>query len=112
MAAKSDARLHLPEGLSPKEEAEWWDQHRDAWFSEDDEFEVVNLGPIARTAPVMLRLPVDLIEALKRAAEPTGFSYQWLIKTWLEERLQAEPEARGALPASPAPAARAGHAKS
>lgn len=89
MTAKSGARPQLPPGLSPKEEADWWYQHRDELFPEDaddSEYEVVHLR-VRRTAPANLRLPVDLLDALKHEAARQGISHQWLIKTWLEERL-------------------------
>jgi predicted DNA binding CopG/RHH family protein len=101
MSAKSAVRLRLPPGLSPEDEAQWWDDHMDDIDWTEGEFEVVEGQPVERTAPVALRLPVHMIEALKRAAAGTGFSYQWLIRTWLEERLEAETEARDAGAASP-----------
>ena len=90
MNVKSDTKLHLPEGLSPKEEADWWYEHRDQLFSEDGEYEVVQGAPVVPTADAHLRLPVWMIETLKREAAKTDFSYQWLIRVWLEERLKAE----------------------
>ena len=43
-----------------------------------------------RTKPVNLRLPVDMIEALKDEAARRALPYQTLIRMWLKERLDAE----------------------
>lgn len=91
MSAKpGNDELTLPPGLSPEEEADWWDEHRDYWDSIDTPLEVLPPQKVRRTAPVTLRLPIDLIEALKQEAERTGFAYQSVIRIWLEERLDRE----------------------
>ena len=87
MAAKSGHKLHVPSRMSPSEEAHWGDDHADELDWEEGEIEVVRLGPVERTAPVALRLPIWILEALRREAAKSNVSYQWLMRTWLEERL-------------------------
>jgi predicted DNA binding CopG/RHH family protein len=80
----------LPPGLSPGEEAQWWDDHPDYWDNLDTEIEVIGPQQVRRTKPVNLRLPVDMIEALKQEAERRALPYQTLIRMWLKERLDTE----------------------
>ncbi|MBA2449346.1 MAG: hypothetical protein H0V51_15105 [Chloroflexi bacterium] len=48
-----------------------------------------------RTKPINLRLPVDMIEALKREATHRSLPYQTLIRMWLKERLDGEAQGCG-----------------
>lgn len=79
-----------PPNLSPAEEAEWWFEHKDYWDQIDFEDEVVGPLEVRKTAPVTLRLPEDLIAALKEEAARQDIAYQTLIRIWLDERLAAE----------------------
>jgi CopG antitoxin of type II toxin-antitoxin system len=90
MSAKSSINPQLPPGLSPAEEARWWDEHRDYWGAVEAVDEGVGPSQVRRTKPVNLRLPVDLIDALKREAGRRALPYQTLIRMWLKERLDAE----------------------
>jgi predicted DNA binding CopG/RHH family protein len=91
MAAKPGANLKLPRGLSPDEEAQWWEDHWDDLEWTEANVQVVPPRVIRRSAPVdRLRLPVDVLDALKRQAEAQGTSHQRLIRAWLEERLAAD----------------------
>lgn len=92
MTARSDTELRLPSGLSPREEAKWWEEHWDYWDRAVAEDEVVQPAPVRRTKAVNLRLPVDMIEVLKREAARRAIPYQTLIRMWLQERLNAEAE--------------------
>jgi len=80
----------LPPGLSPAEEARWWDDHHDYWDSNEGEDERLGPSRIVRTRPVNIRLPVDMIEALKDEAARRALPYQTLLRVWLRERLDAE----------------------
>jgi predicted DNA binding CopG/RHH family protein len=90
MTARSKTKPRLPRGLSPSEEARWWDEHRDYWDSVDSKDELMEPAPVRRTKPVNLRLPVDMIDALKREGARRAIPYQTLIRMWLKERLDAE----------------------
>ncbi len=94
MTAKSKADQGLPEGLSPDEEARWWDEHRDYRAAVGTRDERIDPSPVRRTKPVNLRLPVDMIERLKREAATRAIPYQTLMRMWLKERLDAEAHAR------------------
>jgi len=88
--AKSEAeRLRLPAGLSPADEARWWDEHKGFWRSVEMPDEVRPPQPARRTEPVMLRLPVEMTDHLKREAAKRSLSYQTLIRLWLQERLDS-----------------------
>jgi len=95
MTARSRTRPRLPPGLSPAEEARWWDEHPDYWDAVESADEPVAPARVRRTKPVTLRLPVDMVEALRRAAARRALPYQTLIRMWLHERLAAEPRAAG-----------------
>lgn len=90
MSAKSDSRPTIPPGLTPSEEAAWWDDHRDYWRGAGADEEILQPATVRKTKPVNLRLPVDMIEDLKRAAERRSLAYQTLIRMWLKERLDCE----------------------
>ena len=90
MTARSKTSPHLPAGLSPAEEARWWDEHRDYWDTVGTQDERVDQAPVRRTKPVNLRLPVDMIDQLKREAARRAIPYQTLMRMWLKERLDAE----------------------
>jgi predicted DNA binding CopG/RHH family protein len=91
MSVRSKSNAPLPPGLSPAEEARWWDAHRDYWETGDSADETGKLIVVRRTKPVNLRLPVDMIDELKRSASRRALPYQTLIRMWLRERLDAEP---------------------
>jgi predicted DNA binding CopG/RHH family protein len=90
MTARSGTEPRLPAGLSPAEEARWWDEHRDYWDTVEGRDEAVETTPVQRTKPVNLRLPVEMIDQLKREAARRALPYQTLIRMWLKERLDAE----------------------
>ena len=76
MTARSKGSPQIPAGLSPAEEARWWDEHRDYWDSAEGFDELVDSTPVRRTKPVTLRLPVDMIDRLKHDAEKRSLPYQ------------------------------------
>ena len=90
MAARSKTDPRLPAGLSPAEEARWWDEHRGYWDTVEAPDERMNPSRVRRTKPVNLRLPVDMIDGLKDEAARRALPYQTLIRMWLKERLDAE----------------------
>ena len=90
MTARSKTSPRLPAGLSPAEEARWWDEHRDYWDVVETRDERIGSARVRRTKPVNLRLPVDMIDRLKREATRRALPYQTLIRMWLKERLDAE----------------------
>ncbi len=90
MTARSKTRPSSPSGLSPAEEARWWDEHRDYWDAAESRDERSDPARVGRTKPVNLRLPVDMIGRLKGEAERRAIPYQTLIRMWLKERLDAE----------------------
>ena len=88
MAVKQDTKPQLPTGLSPADEAAWWDKHREYWDTpEEGDDEVVEATRVGRTRPITMRLPVVMIEALKQEANARAIPYQTLIRMWLKERL-------------------------
>jgi predicted DNA binding CopG/RHH family protein len=95
MTARLDASSSLPAGLSPAEEAQWWDEHREYWDKTDSVDERIGPPMVHRTRPINLRLPVDMIEALKQEALQRSLPYQTLIRMWLKERLDTEAQQRG-----------------
>ena len=90
MTAKSKTSPRLPTGLSPAEEARWWDKHRDYWDAVETPAERVDPAQVRRTKPVNLRLPVDMIDRLKSEAARRAVPYHTLIRMWLKERLDIE----------------------
>jgi predicted DNA binding CopG/RHH family protein len=90
MTARPETGPSLPGGLSPAEEARWWDEHPDYWDSSASADERITLAPVRRTRQINLRLPVDMIDQLKTEADRRSLPYQTLIRMWLKERLDAQ----------------------
>jgi CopG antitoxin of type II toxin-antitoxin system len=90
MTARSKRSPCLPAGLSPAEEARWWDEHRDYWDTVESRDERIGPMPVRRTKPVNLRLPIDMIDQLKSEAARRALPYQTLVRMWLRERLDTE----------------------
>ena len=72
MTARPEASSQLPPGLSPAEEAQWWDEHRQYWETVGNEDERRDPGGVRRTTEVRLRLPTELLRALERDAALLG----------------------------------------
>ena len=98
MIVKPDTKQRLPVGLSPQEEAAWWDNHKDYWDTPEapdtsdalDKVvhpDVPRMASSARTRPVTIRLPVGMIDALKAQASHRAIPYQTLMRMWLKEQL-------------------------
>ena len=86
----SSNHLKLPAGLSPVDEARWWDQHPEYWDAVAEGDALTASSAVRRTKPVTLRLPVAMVAELKRAAAQRAIPYQTLVRMWLRERLTAE----------------------
>jgi len=92
MSVRSRTSTELPRGLSPADEARWWDEHRDYWETVDGTDERIEPTHVRRTKPINLRLPIDMIDRLKTEGERRSVPYQTLIRMWLKERLDSEAE--------------------
>ena len=72
-------------------ERAFWENHDAADYADWSRAERVrfpNLKPSSKA--ISLRLPVDLLERIKTAANKRHVPYQALIKIWLAERVDAE----------------------
>jgi len=83
----------LPRFKTEQEAAEWFSTHDTAPYM--DELEEVKEKiefdqPRPKRKPVGLRLPVTVLEAIKRTAQKKGIPYQTLIQMWLVEKLRQE----------------------
>ncbi len=79
--------LQIPDFKSEAEERIYWEkadstQHVD--WTKAERVRLPNLKP--STTAISLRLPVDLLERIKVAANKRDVPYQSLIKTWLAEK--------------------------
>ena len=83
-------RKALPEFANEAEERAFWETHDSADYIDWRKAERVrfaNLKPSTRA--ISLRLPVDLLERIKIAANRQDVPYQSLIKVWLAEKVDA-----------------------
>jgi hypothetical protein len=87
---KATKQLRLPPGLSPAEEAEWWDAHPEYWDGPDIVAEWIGPLEVRHTQEVKLYLPVDLVATIKEQAARQDRSYQSLIRAWIDAGLAAE----------------------
>ena len=86
----SKRRKPVPSFKSEAEERAFWESHDSADYVDWSRAEHVrfpNLKPTSKT--ISLRLPVDLLERIKTAANKRDVPYQSLIKIWLSEKVDA-----------------------
>ncbi len=86
----SRKRKSIPPFKSEAEERAFWESHDSTDYVDWSRAERVrfpNLKP--STKAISLRLPVDLLERIKIAANKRDVPYQSLIKVWLAEKVDA-----------------------
>lgn len=86
----SRKRKSIPTFKSEAEEQAFWESHDSTDYVDWSRAERVrfpNLKP--STKAISLRLPVDLLERIKIAANKRDVPYQSLIKVWLAEKVDA-----------------------
>ena len=84
----SRKRKSAPEFRTEAEERTFWEAHDSADYVDWGRAERVrftNLKP--STKAISLRLPVDLLERIKTAANKRDVPYQSMIKLWLAEKI-------------------------
>ena len=83
-------RSAIPGLSTESEERAFWERHDSSdhvdW-SRAERIRFANLKP--STKAISLRLPVDLLERIKLAANRRDVPYQSLIKVWLSEKVDA-----------------------
>ncbi len=83
-------RKPIPDFESEAEERAFWETHDSSDYvdwSKAERARFANLKP--STKAISLRLPVDLLEQIKIAANKRDVPYQSLIKVWLTEKIDA-----------------------
>ncbi len=83
-------RKPIPSFKSEAEERAFWEIHDSSDYidwSKAERVRFANLKPSAKS--ISLRLPVDLLEQIKIAANKRDVPYQSLIKVWLSEKIDA-----------------------
>ena len=86
----SKKRRTLPVFENEAKERVFWENHDSADYVDWNQAERVrfpNLKPSSKA--ISLRLPVDLLERIKTAANKRDVPYQSLIKIWLAEKVDA-----------------------
>ena len=87
----SKKRKPIPAFKSEAEERAFWENHDSTDYvdwSKAKRVRFPNLKP--STKAISLRLPVDLLERIKIAANKRDVPYQSLIKVWLAEKIDAD----------------------
>ena len=87
----SRKRKPIPSFKSEAEERAFWETHDSTEYvdwSRAERVRLPNLKP--STKAISLRLPLDLLERIKVAANKRDAPYQSLIKVWLSEKLDAD----------------------
>ena len=83
-------RSPVPVFETEAEERAYWETHDSSVhvdWSRAERVRFANLKP--STKAISLRLPVDLLERIKMAANKRDVPYQSLIKVWLSEKIDA-----------------------
>ena len=80
----------VPAFKNEAEERAFWESHDSTDYvdwSRAERVRLPNLKPT--TKAISLRLPLDLLERIKMAANNRDVPYQSLIKVWLSEKVDA-----------------------
>ncbi len=80
----------VPTFKNEAEERAFWESHDSTDYvdwSRAERVRLPNLKPT--TKAISLRLPLDLLERIKMAANKRDVPYQSLIKVWLSEKVDA-----------------------
>ena len=83
-------RKPVPAVENESAERVFWESHDSTDYvdwSRAERTRFLNLKPTSKT--ISLRLPVDLLERIKTAANKRDVPYQSLIKIWLAEKVDA-----------------------
>jgi predicted DNA binding CopG/RHH family protein len=86
----SKKRKPIPTFKSEAEERAFWESHDSSDYvdwSKAERARFANLKPSSKS--ISLRLPVDMLEQIKVAANKKDVPYQSLIKVWLSEKIDA-----------------------
>ncbi len=86
----STKRKEIPAFKDEAAERAFWETHDSTDYvdwSKAERVRLANLKPSAKS--ISLRLPVDLLEKIKVAANKRDVPYQSLIKIWLSEKIDA-----------------------
>ncbi len=86
----SRKRKSIPTFKSEAEEQAFWESHDSTDYVDWSKAERVRFPHLKpSTKAISLRLPVDLLERIKIAANKRDVPYQSLIKVWLAEKVDA-----------------------
>jgi len=86
----SRKRKKIPTFAGEAEERAFWESHDSSDYIDWDKAERVRLPNLKpSTKAISIRLPVDLLEQIKIAANKRDVPYQSLIKVWLAEKVDA-----------------------
>ncbi len=86
----SRKRKPIPTFKSEAEEQAFWENHDSTDYVDWSQAERVRFPYLKpSTKAISLRLPVDLLERIKIAANKRDVPYQSLIKVWLAEKVDA-----------------------
>ncbi len=86
----SKKRKPTPTFKSEAAERAFWETHDSSDYIDWSKAERVRLSNLKPSAKMIsLRLPVDLLEQIKIAANKRDVPYQSLIKVWLSEKIDA-----------------------
>ena len=81
---------NLPAFKNEEEERKFWETHDSSDYVDWKKAEPVRFSRLKPSAKsISLRLPVDLLEQIKIAANRRDVPYQSLIKVWLSEKIDA-----------------------
>jgi predicted DNA binding CopG/RHH family protein len=81
----------VPRFRSEAEERAFWESHDTADYFDLSKAQRVRFPNLKlSTQSISLRLPQDLLERIKIAANKRDVPYQSLIKVWLAEKVDAE----------------------
>ncbi|MGI8527454.1 MAG: BrnA antitoxin family protein [Pseudolabrys sp.] len=80
----------VPKFRSEAQERKFWETHDSTAYVDWNKAQHVRLPNLKlSTAAISLRLPQDLLDRIKVAANRRDVPYQSLIKVWLAEKLDA-----------------------
>ena len=88
MSASMKNTKNIPSFKSEKEECEFWETHDSSEYLDWSQAKPVKFANLKKsTKTISLRLPADMLEALKVKANAMDIPYQSLIKMFLQKEL-------------------------
>ena len=81
--------MPIPDFENEAEERAFWESHDSTGYVDWSKAERMRFPNLKPSSTISLRIPLDLLERIKIAANKRDVPYQSLIKIWLSEKVDS-----------------------